>query len=56
MLGLRLKNTQRIMFSMLGLRLGLTVRVRISVPLALNACKNIKLKLKQAPENNKKNT
>ena len=31
MLGLGLKNTQRIMLSMLGLGLGLSVRVRITV-------------------------
>ena len=38
---------------MLGL--GLSFKVRISVLYTLNACKNIKLKLKQTPKNNFKN-
>ena len=40
------------MFGMLGLELGLSVRFRISVPYALNACKKDKIEIKS---NNKYN-
>ena len=40
------------MFSMLGLGLGVSVRVRNSVLYAKMSTKKIKLKLKQTPKNN----